>query len=111
MLGYAHDTTVPSLKDGSGLIEDSVGKAEKLNRFFTSHSNIDTSEAKLLNGTRAPQTVIDNIVILCEKVEDILKNLNTNKALSSDGISPQILNKICPHEPAPSLAKIFQLSL
>ena len=110
VLGYAQDTTVPSLRDGNRLIEDSASKAEKFNHFFTSHCNIDTSEANLPDDTRVSQTVIDNIVISCEEVEDLLKTLNTNKALGPDGISPQIL-KICAHELAPSLAKIFQLSL
>jgi len=43
LLGYAQDTTIPTLLINNESVTDSLGKADYFNHFFASHSNIDTT--------------------------------------------------------------------
>jgi len=109
-LGYARDSSVPSIKYGNQTIENSQGKAEIFNSYFVSHSSIDTTNASLPPFDSAPDNSLSNIDFNEEDTLHILKSLDPNKAIGPDGISPRVL-KICAQEIAPSLTRLFKLSL
>jgi hypothetical protein len=110
LLGYSKDSCIPSLIDKNTVISDNLGKAELLNNFFSSHSNIDTTNASLPNNIDRPDEIINTVLLNENEVCDILKSLDPEKAVGPDGISPKLL-KMCATIITPSLTKLFNLSL
>jgi hypothetical protein len=111
LLGYAQDTSIPTIEHNNVVITDSIGKAEAFNSFFVSHSNIDTSNASLPDETSEDNNnTLETLNVTEEDVYQILKSLDTNKAIGLDGVSPKLL-KLCAEEIVPSLTRLFNLSL
>jgi hypothetical protein len=110
LLGFSKDSSIPSLVDGTSVVTDNKGKAELLNNFFTSHSNVDTSGANLPDNMHVPQQTISTVILNEKEVVDIIQSLDPEKAIGPDGVSPKLL-KICAPMIAPSLTKLFNLSL
>ena len=100
------------LSETGTTVTDNTEKANLLNRFFALQSTIDDSNASLptANDDIPAQDVIDSIDITPEDVKDILKTLNTNKAIGDDLVSPRLLKEGC-HELSVPLSKLFNLSL
>ena len=109
-LGYATESSIPSLKSGNQTIEDSLSKAGLFNSYFVSHSNINTTNASLPPVDEIPAHSLRHINFTEEDTMLILKGLDPNKAIDQDGISPKLL-KLCATEMAPSLTKLRQMSL
>ena len=84
-------------------------KAKEFNKFYLSHSNIDTTNANLPNNCDFPE-YIDKIDVSEEEVADQLKCLDTSKATGPDGISPKLLYE-AGHSIVPSLTRLINMSL
>ena len=82
------------------------------NSFFLSHSSIDETNAKLPDGDifDNEEIYLDHIDVTETEVADLIKNVDPNKAIGSDGISPKLL-KEAGTSIVPSLMKLIQLSL
>ena len=85
------------VSDNDEIITDDHNKANALNNFFASQTYIDDSQATLPelpnheNGPNIP--ILDSIVLTERNVEDILKTLDTSKAMGPDLINPRILKE------------------
>jgi hypothetical protein len=80
-----------------------------MTKFKSVFTREDTSEP-LPNMGDLKYSSIENIKIECKGVENLLKNINTDKASGPDNISNKVL-KSCAEELAPVISHIFQLSL
>jgi hypothetical protein len=110
LLGFSRETEISTLLVNGVAISDSCSKAEILNNYFASHSDIDTKHARLPVENQIADAKLENICITENDVNDILKSLDTNKAYGVDGISPRLL-KMVSAEITPSLTKLFNMSL
>ena len=102
------------VSDNDEIITDDHNKANALNNFFASQTYIDDSQATLPelpnheNGPNIP--ILDSIVLTERNVEDILKTLDTSKAMGPDLINPRIL-KEASRELSVPLCMLFNISL
>ena len=96
--------------DDDNLVTDDLEKADLLNNFFTSQSTIDDSNGILPIYINETVNELENIVISENDVCDILKLLDTTKAVGHDHISPRLL-KEGKNELAIPLCTLFNLSL
>ena len=102
------------VSDNDEIITDDHNKANALNNFFASQTYIDDSQATLPelpnheNGPNIP--ILDNIVLTERNVEDILKTLDTSKAMGPDLINPRILMEASRELSVP-LCMLFNISL
>ena len=85
-------TTIPPLKkdDNSYAFSDNA-KADLLNDYFTSISNIDDSNISLPTFVSKTDAVLNNVLITEQEITDILKCLITKKANGPDNISHTLL--------------------
>ena len=92
------------------LVIDDDEKAEVLNREFASVITVDNSECKnpCVNGMY--QEMLSDLVVRESQVYKLLKSLDISKATGPDNISGKML-KECAREIAPSLCKVFNVSL
>ena len=104
---------IPPLFDadkGLYMITDS-DKADLLNRYFVSQSNIDDSTHQLpINSVFSDQNKLENVLINQIEVLDTLKSLNTGKASGPDGINNRIWYELR-YEIAEPLCNLFNYSL
>ena len=99
---------VAPLKDNGTLISDAKGKAEVLNRQYTSvFTDEDTSNIPDLGPS--PHPPMSDINVTTEGVEKLLKKLNPSKASGPDNIHPKVLKELH-SELAPGVTAIFQQS-
>ena len=56
------------------------------------------------------QEILENVIVTEEAVEEVLLNLNPNKAAGPDGVESRLL-KECAEEAAPILCQIFKKSM
>jgi hypothetical protein len=110
VLGYAQDTSIPTLVVDNHTISDSIGKAQAFNEYFSSHSNINTTNASLPEERFTCNTSLSDINITENEVTDILQSLDPNKSVGPDGINPRLL-KICSKQLSPSLTKLINMSI
>ena len=102
-------SSVAPLKSEGVLVSDAQGKAEILNKQYTS---VFTNEDKC----NVPQKEDANIPTLPEirvdppGVEKLLKNLKPDKASGPDQISPRVLRELATELSVP-LVKVFQSSI
>ena len=66
-------------------------KAEFLNRYFTSISNINDDSVFLPNLNKKTDEVLHDFVVTEKEIQDIITTLNINKACGYDGISHKML--------------------
>ena len=85
-------------------------KAEELNTYFLSISNIDDANIEIPNFENRCNVDFTQIRIAESEVVDILKILKLNKATGPDGISNRMLKLTC-STVSVLLAKLFNLSL
>ena len=107
----ASENPIPPLINNNN--ETAVSDSEKanfLNDFFVSISNVDDSNTQLPEFTTKCDTSISDISISEQDVSDILKNLATNKACGADGISHRML-KGCSTTISKPLCYLFNKSL
>ena len=104
--------SIPALILPNGTaVHDSQGKAEVLNNFFSSHSTIDDTEAKLPDYNEGNNdNPLSTISLEEDDTRDILKSLNTSKASGPDGVSPMLLRHTADTFCKP-LTRLFNLSL
>ena len=81
--------------DNDSVVESDVDKAELLNTFFASQSNIDESNvtADLSDIDDNESSTLESISLDPSEVCDILKNIDSGKASGPDKISPILLKK------------------
>ena len=111
ILGYNPESDIPSIKTANNcIISDNADKAGEFNRFFLSYSNIDDSQSSLPDNIDTCQSSLEHIQTNSMEVCDILKSLDTSKAVGPDGINPRLLKETA-SSIAPSLTRLFNYSL
>ena len=107
------DTIPPLITDLNGvecLSSTDEEKANCLNDFFVSVSNVDDSNARLPPLNFQCDSRLSNINVQEEEVSDIIKCLKTNKAVGEDLISHKVLKETCYTITKP-LCSLFNKSL
>jgi hypothetical protein len=101
------------LRNGQSYTTDSREKANLLKTFSTQFLTPATLNL-LLPGFPTPYKILDNqlseIELIEEEVAAVLRNLDPNKTSGPDGIPCRLLKEVA-HEIAPSLCRLFDLSL
>ena len=85
-------STIPPICHNGQFFYDNCEKAELFNIFFQSQAYIDDSSTPVPM-LDIPTTTLDRIEVNSEEVEDILKSLDTSKAVGPDGIHPRVLKE------------------
>ena len=114
------NTGVHPLKNNRTLISDPKGKALLLNTYFQS---VFTRESPLSRKKHGQKTILDNtqedsfqyptmpeIIITCDGIIRLLKNLKSRKAAGPDDLMPAVLKELST-EIAPVLQKIYSKSI
>ena len=116
-LNSNNSTVIPSLNNKAGLlVNSSQGKAELLNEFFFGCFNRRCPPLSVAHSPvyHLPCTELQEFPeeFLCteDSVADLLINLDPTKSTGVDNISTRML-KACAYGIAPSLTKLFNLSL
>ena len=112
ILGKGSTDSYPAIEHpvSKQLVHDNEEKATLFNNFFLSHSNIDLTNAELPNEDPSNEKNLSHIDVSETEVEDLVKNIDQNKASGPDGISPRIL-KEAGLSIVPSLTRLIKLSL
>jgi len=109
LLGKGSYRSLPPMELNDTYLTNNQDKASAFNDFFLSHSNIDTSNARL-----PPDNFIEeklaSIDISHQDVLDQLRCIDPSKATGPDGISPKLLFE-AGHTIVPSLTKLFNMCL
>ena len=108
-LGKGSFNSIPPMQDNNSFITDSRDKANAFNKFFLSHSNIDTNQAYLPNSPFCEEK-LSSIEVREQEVLDLLKSIDVSKATGPDGIGPKLL-KEAGKAIVPSLTKLFNMCL
>ena len=113
VLGKSADCCLPPLKqpDDPNTYVDTLDKAELLNNYFVSKSNLDDSSVHIPDVLNyKTKNRLSNLYVTHNEVIDVLTTLNINKATGPDSVSPYILRSGA-EQLAPSLARLFNYSL
>lgn len=104
-------SSIDILHDNGNIITDNTDKANLLNNFFQTQTQLNDQD-KLLPSlqTNRDANVLCNIQITEEEVESTLKSLSTGKASGPDNINSRILKELS-HELASPLCALFNRSL
>ena len=108
-LGRGAFNSIPPMQENNSFVSDSKDKADSFNRFFLSHSNIDTSQSHLPD-THSYDEKLCSIEVTEQEVLDLLKCIDASKATGPDGIGPKLL-KEAGKAIVPSLTKLFNRCL
>ena len=87
-----HKSMLP-LKSNGRILLHPLEKTEALN-FYSNTSSIDNNNSLPEHGPGPPVATIENILITEQDVLDQLSNLNINKPLGPDGVTPKLLKQI-----------------
>ena len=109
LLGKGSFRSLPIMKDNNKNLIESKEKADAVNIFFLSHSNIDTSNAQLPPEENFEAKLV-SVKASEQEVLDLLMSLDTSKATGPDGIGPKLLHEAGPSI-APSLTRLINLCL
>lgn len=101
---------IPALQHNDSVVADDKEKAELLNNYFASISNIDTANARLPQIEPPDNLSLDSINITEKDVFDIIKTLKQSKACGPDNISHTLLREAAPVISKP-LSQLFMMSL
>lgn len=114
MKNYKSSESIPALKQSIDGVENlcftDEEKANCLNDYFTSVSNIDDSNTHLPPFVNKTESTIEYIEIQELDVVDIISSLDANKAVGSDLISHKVLKNV-KHTISKPLVKLFNKSL
>ena len=108
-LKQSNDSDIPLIIHNGEHHSSSIDKANIINDYFSTQSTVDDTHATLppLNPS---DTVLSEIVVSEQDVNDVLKLIDGNKACGPDLVSPKLLKDgatvLTPH-----LCKIFNISL
>ena len=108
-LKQSNDSDIPLIIHNGEHHSSSIDKANIINDYFSAQSTVDDTHATLppLNPS---DTVLSEIVVSEQDVNDVLKLIDGNKACGPDLVSPKLLKEgatvLTPH-----LCKIFNISL
>jgi hypothetical protein len=98
MKNYKVPDTIPALKRTNAGIDElfftDEEKANCLNEYFVSISNLDDSNTALPPFERKTESSLLNIHIKESDIEYIIANLDTNKAIGPDLISHKVLKSV-----------------
>jgi hypothetical protein len=106
---FCNSSFPPLIHPDGSISIDPKSKADSFANLFSENSTLDDSNASPSNYPAATATMTP-IKFRSRKIRQILLNLVTNKSNGPDGI-PAIVLKRCAPELAPTLSKLFQLSL
>ena len=87
------DIIPPLLNENDTYFFTDIEKANSLNNYFSSISNIDDSQARLPPFHRKTEKKLNNFTFTEQDIIDILSNLNVNKANGPDEISHRMLKE------------------
>ena len=85
-------------------------KANILNKYFSTISDLDDSHSELPNFAERTNDVLENFIISRDEVFDIIKTLQHNKATGPDGLSHRLLRGVSSSISLP-LSILFNMSL
>lgn len=93
IIGRGNDESYPPIYNpqADNYAYESKDKASLFNNFFLSHSNIDTTNAKLPNDNHSPCELLTSLIVQECEVEDLLNSLDCSKSTGCDNISPKLL--------------------
>ena len=110
LLDSHKDKEISHLLVGNDIITDHFGIANTFNKYFNEQSNLDDSAASLPNFDTIPNSRLSDLQLTETEVEDILKTLDTSKAIGPDLVSPKLLKEASSILKSP-LCRLFNLSL
>ena len=108
--GKSNLDSIPPLLYDDTMSSDDFKKANILNEYFTSISNIADADENVNIYNQPPTHNLENIIITLKDVYDIIKSLKVNKATGMDGLSHRVLKEAIESISEP-LCKIFNKSL
>ncbi|XP_053383630.1 uncharacterized protein LOC128549901 [Mercenaria mercenaria] len=104
-------SSIDTLHDDGNIVTDNTDKANLLNNFFQTQTQLNDQNKTLPPLHVNPdENVLTNIQIAEDEVEITLKSLNTGKASGPDNINSRILKELS-HEIASPLCSLFNRSL
>ena len=102
---------VSNVVDGTGrLTETEEEAAVALNDYYHSVFTYDDPQIPAPEFQKLTQERLEDVVLTDESVEDVLTNLNPNKAAGPDGVENKLLRE-CATEIAPTLCRLFRRSM
>ena len=101
---------IPPMKDNDRLVSSDYEKAQLFNKHFLSTSKLNDNNCTLPNDPFIHESILNNIIITEQDVNDQLKTLDTNKAFGPDQISPKLLKEAA-NQLSPVLCTLFNRSL
>ena len=108
--GKSNIDSIPPLLYDDTMSSDDFKKANILNEYFTSISNIADADENVNIYNQPPTHNLENIIMTSNNVYDIIKSLTVNKASGMDGVSHRILKEAIESISEP-LCEIFNKSL
>ena len=104
------DRSIPPLQVENDMIQDDNKKAELFNDYFCKQADLNYSETSVPDITDILINGLEQITITENEVEDILKILDTSKAIGPDLLNPRLLKEAASILKYP-LCRLFNLSL
>jgi hypothetical protein len=104
------DRSIPPLQVENDTIQDDNKKAELFNDYFCKPAGLNDSETSVPDITHILINGLEQIFITENEVEDILKILDTSKAIGPDLLNPRLLKEAASMLNYP-LCRLFNLSL
>ena len=104
------DRSIPPLQVENDMIQDDNKKAELFNDYFCKQADLNDSETSVPDITDILINGLEQITVTENEVEDILKILDTSKAIGPDLLNPRLLKEAASILKYP-LCTLFNLSL
>ena len=104
------DRSIPPLQVENDMIQDDNKKAELFNDYFCTQADLNDSETSVPDITDILINGLEQITVTENEVEDILKILDTSKAIGPDLLNPRLLKEAASILKYP-LCTLFNLSL
>ena len=104
------DRSIPPLQVENDMIQDDNKKAELFNDYFCKQADLNDSETSVPDITDILINGLEQITVTENEVEDVLKILDTSKAIGPDLLNPRLLKEAASILKYP-LCTLFNLSL
>ena len=105
------DRSIPPLQVENDMIQDDNKKAELFNDYFCKQADLNDSETSVPDITDILINGLEQITVTENEVEDILKILDTSKAIGPDLLNPRLLKEAASILKYPLCSTLFNLSL